>query len=48
VSEEPARFSVVDLDPDDEEAVRQAAELLVEGFRNDWPGAWPTTDAALR
>jgi aminoglycoside 6'-N-acetyltransferase I len=48
VSEEPARFSVVDLDPDDEEVVRQAAELLVEGFRNYLPRAWPTTDAALR
>ena len=48
MSEEAARFSVVDLDLEDKEAVRQAADLLVEGFRDDWPGAWPTTDAALR
>jgi aminoglycoside 6'-N-acetyltransferase I len=48
VSEEPARFSIADLDPGDGEAIRQAAELLVEGFRDDWPEAWPDMDAALR
>ena len=48
MSEEPARFSIADLDPGDEEAIRQAAELLVEGFRDDWPDAWPDMDAALR
>jgi aminoglycoside 6'-N-acetyltransferase I len=48
VSERTPRFSIADLDPGDEEAVRQAAELLVEGFRDDWPEAWPDMDAALR
>lgn len=48
MSEEPLPFSIADLDPGDEEAVRRAAELLVEGFRNDWPDAWPDLDAALR
>ena len=41
------RFSIVDLDPGDEEIVRQAALLLVEGFKDDWPDAWPSVDAAL-
>jgi aminoglycoside 6'-N-acetyltransferase I len=34
--------------PSDGGAVRQAAELLVDGFRNDWPEAWPDLDSALR
>lgn len=25
----------------------RAADLLVEGFRDHWPGAWPTLEAAL-
>jgi len=48
VSERTPRFSVADLDPGDEEDIRQAAELLVEGFRDDWPEAWPDMDAALK
>ncbi len=32
---------------DDRDVVRQAAELLVEGFRNDWPDAWPRIEDAL-
>jgi len=40
-------FSILDLDPDDTETVRRTADLLVEGFKNDWPDAWPTVDAAL-
>jgi aminoglycoside 6'-N-acetyltransferase I len=48
VSEGRPRFSIADLVPGDEEAVRQAAKHLVEGFRNDWPEAWPDMDAALR
>lgn len=27
--------------------VEQAARLLVEGFKENWPNAWPTIDAAL-
>ena len=47
MSAQPLAFSISDLDPDDEEAIRQAARLLVEGFRDDWPDAWPEMDAAL-
>jgi aminoglycoside 6'-N-acetyltransferase I len=45
VSGDSPRFSISDLD---EKVIRQAAELLVEGFREDWPEAWPDVDAALR
>lgn len=38
---------IVDLDPDDTSLVRQAAELLVIGFREHWPNAWPDMKAAL-
>jgi aminoglycoside 6'-N-acetyltransferase I len=41
------RFSIVDLDPFDAGIVRQAAALLVEGFKDHWPDAWPQMDAAL-
>lgn len=41
----PPLFSICDLD---EKVIRQAAELLFEGFREDWPEAWPDMDAALR
>ena len=47
MSERALRFSILDLDAGDEEAIRQAANLLVEGFRDDWPEAWPTEEEAL-
>jgi aminoglycoside 6'-N-acetyltransferase I len=46
MSERAPRFSILDLD--DEEAIRQAADLLVEGFRDGWPDAWPTEEDALK
>jgi aminoglycoside 6'-N-acetyltransferase I len=48
VSESAPQFSILDLDAGDEEAIRQAAHLLVEGFRDDWPEACPTEEEALR
>jgi aminoglycoside 6'-N-acetyltransferase I len=39
---------VIDLRPDDEEAVGQVAALLVEGFKEHWPRAWPGRDAAWK
>jgi aminoglycoside 6'-N-acetyltransferase I len=47
VSEGPPRFSILDLDAADEESIRQAANLLVEGFRDDWPEAWSTEEEAI-
>ncbi|HEX2095560.1 MAG TPA: GNAT family N-acetyltransferase [Longimicrobiaceae bacterium] len=38
---------IADLVPEDGDAVVQAAELLVEGFREYWPEAWPDLDSAL-
>ena len=38
---------IIDLSPEDEHFLRQAAELLVEGFRVHWPSAWPDMTAAL-
>lgn len=40
-------MEIVDLRPQDPTAVRQAAALLVEGFREHWPRAWPDLDTAL-
>jgi aminoglycoside 6'-N-acetyltransferase I len=37
---------VINLRSDDEEAVRQVVALLVEGFKEHWPQAWPGSDAA--
>lgn len=31
----------------DLEALIEAAELLVDGFREDWPNAWPDLESAL-
>jgi aminoglycoside 6'-N-acetyltransferase I len=39
---------ISDLDRRNQDHIRQAAELLVEGFREHWPNAWPTLESALR
>ncbi len=38
---------IMDLTPDDAVLVGQAAGLLVEGFRDHWPDAWPDLPSAL-
>ena len=38
---------IVDLEPGEEESIRQTATPLVEGFKDNWPDAWPNMDAAL-
>jgi len=38
---------IVDLCTDDETAIQQAAALLVEGFKEHWPDAWPDLESAL-
>jgi aminoglycoside 6'-N-acetyltransferase I len=38
---------IIDLRPDDEAAIRQIAALLVEGFKEHWPDAWPNLQDAL-
>ncbi len=38
---------IFDLSADHQTAIRQAAELLVIGFKEHWPDAWPTLEDAL-
>ena len=38
---------IINLCPDALDAIQQAAALLVEGFREHWPNAWPDLDSAL-
>src|SRR5437773_170264 len=37
---------LIDLQPDAEHLIRQAAQLLVEGFGENWPNAWPNLSVA--
>jgi aminoglycoside 6'-N-acetyltransferase I len=39
---------IIDLCADNEVAIRQAAGLLVESFKEHWPNAWPDMDAAMK
>ncbi len=39
---------ITNLHPDNIEDTEQAASLLVEGFREHWPEAWPDLDSALK
>ncbi len=39
---------IIDLQPNDQPAIQQVTTLLVESFREHWPEAWPTLDAARR
>jgi aminoglycoside 6'-N-acetyltransferase I len=38
---------IIDLDPDNEAIIQQCAELLVTGFREQSPSAWPDLPSAL-
>jgi aminoglycoside 6'-N-acetyltransferase I len=38
---------IVDLDASQTQRIRDVAELLVNGFREHWPDAWPTLADAL-
>ncbi len=40
-------MKIIDLNPDDEERIRQAAQILFEGFREIWPFICPDFEAAL-
>jgi aminoglycoside 6'-N-acetyltransferase I len=40
-------MNIISLALTDEELIRQAADLLVNAFREHWPDAWPTLEAAL-
>jgi aminoglycoside 6'-N-acetyltransferase I len=40
-------MQIIDLCPDNLEAIKQAATLLVEGFKEHWSSAWSDLDSAL-
>ena len=40
-------MEIITLLPDEERLVPQAAQLLVDAFREHWPTAWPTFEAGL-
>jgi aminoglycoside 6'-N-acetyltransferase I len=40
-------MNIISPQPNDEKFIRQAAQLLVDAFREHWPEAWPTLDDAL-
>jgi len=39
---------IVDFPAHDKEIIQQAARLLIEGFKDHWPAAWPDMDRALQ
>ncbi|HET9914107.1 MAG TPA: GNAT family N-acetyltransferase [Anaerolineales bacterium] len=40
-------MKIVALSPDNEHLIQQAAQLLVDAFREHWPDAWPTIEAGV-
>ena len=40
-------MQIRDLEQSDEASIRQVAELLVAGFKENWPEAWPDLQSAL-
>jgi aminoglycoside 6'-N-acetyltransferase I len=41
-------MQIIDLEAGDQHMIEAAAELLVEGFREHWPAAWPDLAAARK
>lgn len=41
-------MNIISLFPDNEHLIQQAAQLLVDAFREHWPDAWPTFDEGLK
>lgn len=39
-------MQIIDLTAENEALIQQAAELLVEAFKEDWPDAWPDLASA--
>jgi aminoglycoside 6'-N-acetyltransferase I len=40
-------MNLISLPPDNGRMIQQAAQLLVNGFKEHWPEAWPTLEEAL-
>jgi aminoglycoside 6'-N-acetyltransferase I len=41
-------MKIISFPTDDENLIHQAAQLLVDAFREHWPDAWPTLEDALK
>src|SRR5262245_35351452 len=41
-------MKIITLQPDNEPLIHQAAQLLVDAFREHWPDAWPTLEEGLK
>lgn len=41
-------MQIHDLRPTNDEEIRQIASMLVEGFRANWPTAWPDMQSAMQ
>jgi aminoglycoside 6'-N-acetyltransferase I len=39
---------IINIPVNDQKIIQQAAEMLLEGFKDHWPDAWPNMDAALK
>src|SRR5258708_6882861 len=42
------QITITDLDPENEKVLEQCAALLVEGFKEHWPEAWPELENARK
>lgn len=40
-------MKIINLSPNNDSLIQQAAQLLVDAFREHWPDAWPTLEEAL-
>ena len=40
-------MKIINLHKNNKEYIKQAAELLVDGFKENWPNGWPTMEDAL-
>src|SRR5215216_3895702 len=41
-------MKIITLSPENEHLIQQAAQLLVDAFREHWPDAWPTLEEGLK
>ena len=41
-------MKIITLSQDNDRLIQQAAQLLVDAFREHWPDAWPTLEEALQ
>jgi len=41
-------MKIITLSPDNDLLIQQAAQLLVDAFRDHWSDAWPTFEEGLK